>query len=160
MSTAEQVVTVHEYTARAGDRLRVHWEPTYYQPGVGLQQLEGQPVLATMNLSKFISVLELNSGVMGHAAARKLERAGWRLDEAVLQDGALVVGALWSEQDARFAELLRTCLPDAPEFCAANRSELQPWVVRGFVDFLDVFVGNAASDSGVSQGAMSHWPAN
>ena len=90
VSTTEQVVTVHEYTARAGDRLRVHWEPTYYQPGVGLQQLEGQPVLATMNLSKCISVMELNSGVMGHAAARKLERAGWRLDEAVLQDGALV----------------------------------------------------------------------
>ena len=143
VSAAEQVFTVHEYTARAGDRLRVHWEPTYYQPGIGIQGLEGQPVLATMPISKRIAVVELHTGVMGHAAARRFECAGWRLVEAVLQDGALVVGAIWSEQDARFADLLRTCAPDAPLFCAANQSVLQPWVVRGFVDFAEICAGAA-----------------
>ncbi|MAB81808.1 MAG: hypothetical protein CMJ24_00005, partial [Phycisphaerae bacterium] len=143
VSTAEGLVTVHDYGAQAGDRLRVHWKPTYHVAGVGLTSDEGQPILATMPFSKVASTIELHSGVMNHASARRLERAGWRLDEGVVADGAVVLGGLWSEQDGRFSSLLAACSRDSPSLGGTAPEDFRPWLERGHVDFLEIFGGSA-----------------
>ncbi len=81
-------LTVRAYSAAADARLRVKWRPILGDEGeIAKQEVAFEDVL---------TVVELRSGVLGHAAARKLDIAGWRLDEGVLRQGAVDVAAVLS----------------------------------------------------------------
>ena len=41
----------------------------------------GKPSLEVIQLKQVLTIVQLHSGVLNHAAARKLDLAGWRLQE-------------------------------------------------------------------------------
>eukprot|EP00969_Alexandrium_andersonii_P331987 14672301-Alexandrium_andersonii.AAC.1 len=73
-------------------RLRVRWLPLYYAAAEdgGQEQLEGvRPSLQTVASTDVLSVVVLHEGgVMGHAVARRLGKAGWRLSPPVVEPPA------------------------------------------------------------------------
>eukprot|EP00969_Alexandrium_andersonii_P101168 4462748-Alexandrium_andersonii.AAC.1 len=68
-------------------RLRVRWLPLYYATAEDgrQEQLEGvRPSLQTVAAADILPIVVLHEGgIMGHAVARKLDRAGWRLSPPV-----------------------------------------------------------------------------
>ena len=51
----------------------------------------GRPLLETIKFGQVICTVELNSGVLAHAAARRLDRAGWRIEEGLVCESAVDV---------------------------------------------------------------------
>ena len=98
VSDLERLVTLHRFGAVTDSRLRVLWKPLYqdreneggFTTGAGTH-----PVIQTVSWGDLIQQVELNSGVLNSASARKLDRAGWRVDAGALQaDGSVEVAPL------------------------------------------------------------------
>ena len=88
LSVAEDLssVTVHVYTAEVDGRLQVVWSAAYdSQEGADFQRQR----VETLEAKRVLGVVDLNKGVLNHAAASRLARAGWRLDESTVKHGAL-----------------------------------------------------------------------
>ena len=83
VSDLERLATLHRFGAVTDSRLRVLWKPLYqdreneggFTAGAGTH-----PVIQTVSWGDLIQQVELNSGVLNSASARKLDRAGWRVD--------------------------------------------------------------------------------
>eukprot|EP00969_Alexandrium_andersonii_P339995 15028936-Alexandrium_andersonii.AAC.1 len=75
-------------------RLRVKWLPLYHATAEdgGQEQLEGvRPSLQTGAATDVLPVVVLcEGGIMGHAVARRLGMAGWRLSPPVTEPPAAV----------------------------------------------------------------------
>ena len=100
-------VVVQVHCAAADGRLRVKWQAAY-DPG---EEGAPQPRLEEVSFDRVLTVVELRSGVLGHGAARKLDIAGWKLDEGVLRQGAIdvcavVPGSIADASISRLAPLL------------------------------------------------------
>ena len=80
-------VTVHVYHAMVDGRLQVVWSPAYSSLEGGDYQRQ---ILDTVEAKRVLGTVELNKGVLNHAAASRLSRYGWRLDESTVSDGAFV----------------------------------------------------------------------
>ena len=66
-------------------------------------------MMQTVGYRDIIMVVELHSGILGHASARRLDRSGWRVDQgSVGGDGAVSVAPV---------------LPGVPEMEANARLE-------------------------------------
>ena len=92
LSVAEDLSsgTVHVYVAEVDGRLQVVWSAAYdSQEGADVQRQR----VETLEAKRVLGVVELNKGVLNHAAASRLARAGWRLDEATVKHGALAAVA-------------------------------------------------------------------
>ena len=82
-------VVVHRHAPRMDARLRLKWEPlsetTAAQGGAesaGPRAL-AQPSLEKVPAVQLILVVQLHDGVISHASARRLDRAGWRIREGI-----------------------------------------------------------------------------
>ena len=81
--TGQAEVVLHRYRARADGRLRVHWIGVYL--GEDGQDVFGddpahhglRPALEQVAAKRILCVIQLHDGVMSHAAARQLDKAGW-----------------------------------------------------------------------------------
>ena len=89
-----------------------------------------------MDANRVLGALELNNGVLNHAAASKLARAGWRLDESTVRHGALAaaVSAHANERlsdlpSSRMAALVAACRP--VEDLKMQIGEVQAWAAGG-----------------------------
>ncbi len=76
---ADDTCVVHRFGATTGPKLRVKWEPMYHGPegiqvGAGLHAL-----VETIAAGRVITVVDLHAGVLGHAAARRLDVSGRHL---------------------------------------------------------------------------------
>ena len=119
--------------------MRVHWKPEYHRPGSSVSAEPGEPILCTFPRTKAIMSVELNSGVLGHAAARRLEGARWRIDQGSVEHGVVVVAAVAAEKDgmARLRAVLDGCRVVALPPAVAGA------IVTGHeVDFLEIFAGS------------------
>ncbi|MEC7232780.1 MAG: hypothetical protein VXW31_07575, partial [Planctomycetota bacterium] len=159
-------VTVHVYEARAGDRLQVIWEPAF-------AAVEGTDVLRqvveTLDAKRILGLVELSNGVLNHAAASRLARAGWRVDESTVQHGALqaaaaVMPTLRGETLApplslaptiRADALLRAGRPleDLRFEAAAVRERATTGRERGI--FVEIFAGKGLLSAAIREGG---WP--
>ena len=112
VSEDQSEVSVHVYEARADHRLQVVWSPAF-------SVLEGaeyqQQVIETIPAARVLGTVELNRGVLNHASASRLHRAGWRLHEAVVKQGALVavVSDISHEPTTRMHALVSACAHEA-----------------------------------------------
>ena len=96
LSLAEDLssVTVHIYHAAVDGRLPVVRTAAYdSQQGADFQR----QTVETVEAKRVLGVVELNEGVLNHAAASRLARAGWRLDESAVKHGALAAAVNISE---------------------------------------------------------------
>ena len=84
VSRQENLIIVHRYRPLADGRLRVRWLPAFT---VGGYEVLGEGDVAAkenVKAGQIVSIIELNDGVVSHAASRKLDNAGWRYDETEL----------------------------------------------------------------------------
>ena len=86
ITKAQGEVVVHRYKAQADGRLRVHWLPVYEASAEqGGAEVLGdrpehhgmKPLLENVPAKRLLCAVQLHDGVMSHAAARQLDRAGW-----------------------------------------------------------------------------------
>ena len=82
---AEAEVAVHKHRPVTDGRLRVKWVPLFVtSPEEGGQEregVEGRPSVENVAVKCVLATVQLHDSVMSHAAARRLDRAGWRLDK-------------------------------------------------------------------------------
>ena len=78
ITKAENSVVVHRLRPLSDGRLRVRWLPAVNVDAYGADH----PSLETLHPRQIMTVVQLHDGVLAHAAARKLDKAGWRLDES------------------------------------------------------------------------------
>jgi len=78
LSNVQQSLEAHRYGAAAeAGGLRVHWVPLFFDANAQVcRGAGGRPVQETVALASVIMVVELHTGVLGHAAARRLDRSG------------------------------------------------------------------------------------
>ena len=164
LSDVERAVTVHKHRAVTDSRLRVRWLPSFIDADQGEIVGAGTtPAIQTVSVDALVSVIELHDGVIGHASARRLDKAGWRIDDAVVDgDGAVSVAPLAplplplpSSANARLESLSRS-LANPPRACIRGSKEAwAQWCETGFVDFLEVFNAGGALSVAISQAGLS-----
>jgi hypothetical protein len=82
VTRAEAQLVVHRYRPLSDGRLRVAWRPMFHTAGVEVMGQGDTPSLETVKVQQVLMVVQLHDGgVLSHAAARSLDKAGWRLDE-------------------------------------------------------------------------------
>ena len=157
----DQTILVHRYLPVSDGRLRVLWKPAYLSPE-GTEMLEpgADPSQESVTVQQLVSVVQLHSGVLSHAAARRLDLAGWRLDEQGLQHEMAVVSPP-AEPSSSLAVRLEEFLGKigtTPERSVRFEGEtLQKWSSTGYVDFLEVFSGEGVltlvvAETGITTG--------
>eukprot|EP00974_Lingulodinium_polyedra_P022601 2181557-Lingulodinium_polyedra.AAC.1 len=80
-------VQVRRYRPVAAGRLRVRWAAAFDKEDEADREA-GQPSVEVVPVRRVLLTVQLHSGVLSHQAARKLDRAGWRLDERDLKPAA------------------------------------------------------------------------
>ena len=160
ITRAESGLVVHQHEPMTDGKLRVKWLPVFVRKNgekvLGNDDADGTPSLESVPLNKVVAVIQLNDGVMGHAVARKLDIAGYSLDETGLREERMPkeIVMLASARLEEFVRATYGILPvveDAPgrtsvEHSGANivfatKSLSQQWLAEGYVDFLEVFCG-------------------
>ena len=108
-----------------------------------------------------LAVVDLHSGVLGHAAAARLARAGWRVeDAAVADDGSLDVGVLVAVSsppasrcpEAVRLEVLAVACQGRPEKRVSwQDGAVAQWCKVSYVDFLELFDGTQGLSASVAR---------
>ena len=78
----------HVHSASSDARLRIKWEPAHDASPDG----QVGPREEAVSFDRVLTAVELQSGVLQHGAARRLDTAGWKLDEGVVRQGLQMVG--------------------------------------------------------------------
>ena len=144
----EQSCSVHRYSAKTDGWLRVVWTPdslpsSSTEPGAS----EGSPLLETVECNRVLGVVELHSGVLGHASARRLDIQGWKIDESVIVQGAMVasVGSeVKADELSWIAALQHACNGDLQSALHFQKDDLQRWAKGQIRVFVEVFIGTGA----------------
>ena len=145
----ERTVVMHRFAASCDGRLRVVWEPMFLD-GPGGEPVVGagaRPDKHPVPFSELVAVVELNSGVLAHASARRLDRAGWRIaDGAVRPDGGVHVAAVVVPSCAAALEELRNAFRSdlGTGVAQISHAAVQQWTATRQVDFLEFFDGTRA----------------
>ncbi|CAK0865466.1 unnamed protein product, partial [Prorocentrum cordatum] len=120
----------------------VVWTAAYdRQEGADFQRQR----VETLEAKRVLGVVGLNKGVLNHAAASRLARAGWRLDEGAVRRGALAAAAvvpaaprLSDLPSSRVIALVAACRP--LEELDLKIGEVQAWA-HGVPLFVEIFDG-------------------
>jgi hypothetical protein len=144
--TGQAEVVLHKYRARADGRLRVHWIGVYV--GEQGQEVLGddpahhglRPVLEQVAAKRILCVVQLHDGVMSHAAARRLDRAGWTWKQEEVEVAVHIVhqpleerSRIWAVAHAELNDRLRRETED--------RLKLTERRSVGRLDFVEFGVG-------------------
>ena len=80
LSRAEStVVVVHRYKPVTDGRLRLYWQPLFTgESGVEVLASGSIPSTETVPVKRILFPVQLHDGVVSHAAARRLDHAGYR----------------------------------------------------------------------------------
>ena len=149
----ESSVVVQRFRPLSDGRLRVRWIPMENVDAYGAST----PALETLHCRQIMTTLQLHDGVLSHAAARRLDKSGWRLDESDLVEEAAVVEVPREVAVASYARLeefrqfMKGGLPVLADMSAEHRPAVlvtfegdecrRRWLAEGRVDFLEVFCG-------------------
>ena len=95
ITRAEASIVVHKHKPSTDGRLRVKWRPVFTAQteagGHEVLDAGAAPSLEQITVQQVLAVVQLHDGVMSHAAARRLDKAGWTLDREELHVEALTV---------------------------------------------------------------------
>jgi len=86
LSKTEQSVIVHRYRPVTDNHLRLYWQPVYVEGGIEVLGNGSHPSTETVNLKRLLFPVQLHDGVLAHAAARRLDHAGYRYERSVVCD--------------------------------------------------------------------------
>ena len=141
----DQTVLVHRFLPISDGRLRVAWMPAYVSTeGTEVVEPGSNPSQETVTVQQLVMIVQLSSGVLSHAAARKLDRANWRLDEQGIQHEAGVVGVPpvpSSPLAIRLEEFFGKVGTTPVKAMRFSDQSLKKWCATRYVDFLEVFCG-------------------
>ena len=159
ITRAEGIVGVHRFRPISDGRLRIRWEPLMLKDAYNAEN----PVLENIHARQIVTVVQLHDGIVSHAAARRLDRAGWKLDESDLVEEAALEESIPVGSLQRLGELFEglrgagsfsieddpsrgaLVLADKPVMKVSFESKelLQRWVSEESrqVDFVEVFCG-------------------
>ena len=82
LSRAEQTAVVHRHKPCSDNHLRLHWWPAFLDDGVEVLGSGKNPSLESVPIRQILFGVQLNDGVIGHAMARRLDKAGYRYETA------------------------------------------------------------------------------
>jgi hypothetical protein len=156
----EATVAVQRYRPLSDGRLRVKWIPVENKDAYG----QSVPMIESLSVRQIMTTVQLHDGVISHAAARKLDRSGWSLDESDLQEQAEVEAAAEGENAGpeamlhvdwykRLEQFVLTAkeLPRLEDDLDGVSSQFsvrfsshavrQEWLGGGHVDFLEIYCG-------------------
>ena len=151
ITKADASIVVSRHRPLADGRLRIRWVPILLRDAYEAES----PALETLHPRQIVTICQLHDGVLSHAAARQLDKHGWRLDESDLVQEADLPGPPAEPSVEAFARLEEFCSFSVPpvktkggfrssgpavavEFEA---DEMQVWLVAGVVQFLEVYCG-------------------
>ena len=170
---------MHRYKAQADGRLRVHWLPVYEASAEqGGAEVLGdrpehhgmKPLLENVPAKRLLCAVQLHDGVMSHAAARQLDRAGWTWKTEGVVHVSLAVGLTDSRTQLWNQSLKELGKRVGEEVLAQARCEKK--IPHGVLDFVELGqhqgeltqavrrLGFSALD-GLTGGAISYgqvWP--
>ena len=183
-------VVVHRRAPRMDARLRLKWEPlsesSAAQGGAerAAPKALAQPSLEKVPAAQLLLVVQLHDGVISHASARRLDRAGWRIREGIARTPESVnVHRIREEWLNTLEEMTRRCrevpmiggmkvsavVPHRSEGLGVARGfvteksgpsigvhfgapeDLQKWVKKSRIDFLEVYSGKGSLTSAVKE---------
>ena len=81
VSGAEATVIVHRYRPVTDFHLRLYWKPVYVEGGIEAHGSGSNPSTETVPVKRVLFPVQLHDGVLGHAAARRLDHAGFRYEQ-------------------------------------------------------------------------------
>jgi len=170
LSRAEATVVVHRHKPVTDHRLRLYWEPVYVEGGIEVLGSGSNPSTETIPVNRILFPLQLHDGVVAHAAARRLDHAGYRYEKSLDCDlnGVPIMEpggpqscepSFWPAANA-VSQDGETFCSNVEQFCKADaalpsygelstghpvhfagRTELQKWLSLGQVDFAEIFKG-------------------
>ena len=185
VSRAEGTVIVHQYRAVSDGHLRVKWEPVFVDEGNGVVIGTGtNPLKEKIEAKRLITTLVLHDGVINHASARRLDKAGYGTETAAMEVcGAQVQHSLKDEKLERIAALyevmrgsagvgMSTLAPHTagvrPEQNAVGSSRgpqnkvsfidtktFQAWLQLKEVDFAEIFRGRGEATVRVREAGLT-----
>ena len=84
LSRAEASVVVHRYKPVTDGHLRLYWQPLYTgESGVEVLGSGPNPSTETVHVKMILFPVLLHDGVVSHAAARRLDHAGYRYEQSL-----------------------------------------------------------------------------
>ena len=79
-SRPESNCIVHCHRAVYDCHLRMEWKPVYIENGTDVIDSGTEPLKEEVALNRILTPIQLQSGVSGHAVARRLHDPGWRAE--------------------------------------------------------------------------------
>ena len=161
VSAAEATVVIHRHKPVTDHHLRLYWRPLYVEEGQEVLGSGATPAKETVPINRILFPVQIHDGVLGHAAARRLDQSGYRYDsEAVGSVDAAGATYTLPERSATDESMCQM----VEKFCGAgkgairvsqeavgasshpvvfsNSTELQKWLRLGVVDFAEIFKGH------------------
>ena len=83
VSRIEQEVIVHQYAPTKDAHLLLKWEPLYVEQGTLVFGSGSHPSTEKVARKSVLEIVQLHSGVMSHAAMRRIESRGFEFDIAL-----------------------------------------------------------------------------
>ena len=80
---------VHKHRPTVDGHIRVKWEPIYNESGTKVLCSGSKPSEEKVDVKNIIDLVELHDGVLGHAAARRLDHRNYTWNEDVVQAAAI-----------------------------------------------------------------------
>ena len=144
--TGQAEVVLHRYRARADGRLRVHWIGVYL--GEDGQDVFGdnpahhglRPALEQVAAKRILCVIQLHDGVMSHAAARQLDKAGWTWRQEELEVAMRLVQQPLEERSRMWA-VAQSELDDRLRQETEERFKLVGSRLAARLDFVELGIG-------------------
>ena len=86
LSKSEQTVIVHRHKPVTDNNLRLYWHPVFVEGGTEVLGSGSVPSTETVGLKRPLFPVQLHDGVLAHAAARRLDHAGYHYERGPICD--------------------------------------------------------------------------
>ena len=168
VSRREESVVVHKHKPVSDGRLRLKWEPLYIEDGTEVLGSGSKPSEETIQVKRILFPVPIHDGVLGHAAARRLDHMGYVFDakELEYEQGCFDLKIMKPMNNSLAEKLERFCfagqaLPSVGANDTSHRVkfesniELQKWLQLGRVDFAELFRGRGQATIRVREAGCS-----
>ena len=86
VSRAEATVVIQRHRPITDNRLRLYWSPVFVEDGIEVFGSGTKASTETVEVKRILWPIQLHDGVLGHAAARRLDHGNWTFSDKEYQD--------------------------------------------------------------------------
>ena len=86
ISRSEQTVIVRRHKPITDNQLRLYWKPVYIEGGAEVLGSGSKPSTETVGIKRLLFPVQMHDGVISHAAARRLDHAGYGYEKGAILD--------------------------------------------------------------------------